>query len=188
MELIVASIITNLLVLLFRHGLNYWDTKNFFSGVHFSFLQTLSEFFSTTWDVILGRKVEISNTCGPMQQVPSCNKENCGGENEIHTGEINLVMNRLGMVGGLEDINGSKSVLSVDDFLALFEEEEPSFEEIKETFGVFDVNKDGFIDAERDRASSGAKSDNGKASEGGGEGKAREATSMARLAARTRAA
>ncbi|KAL2233545.1 probable calcium-binding protein CML45 [Sesamum indicum] len=145
MELTVASIITNLLVLLFRHGA-YLDTNSFFPGVHFSFFQTFSEFFPTTWNTILGRKLEFSNTSGPIQQAPSCNKETCGVENKIHIREINVVMNRLGMVGGLEEDDGSKSILGADDFLALFEEEEPSLEEIKETFGVFDVNKDGFID------------------------------------------
>ncbi|KAG6429720.1 hypothetical protein SASPL_107773 [Salvia splendens] len=33
------------------------------------------------------------------------------------------------------------------DLAALFEEEEPSFDEIKETFSVFDADNDGFIDA-----------------------------------------
>ncbi|KAE8734508.1 putative calcium-binding protein CML30 [Hibiscus syriacus] len=35
-----------------------------------------------------------------------------------------------------------------DELCRLFEEEEPSLEELKEAFDVFDVNKDGFIDAQ----------------------------------------
>ncbi|KAL3840574.1 hypothetical protein ACJIZ3_025165 [Penstemon smallii] len=52
--------------------------------------------------------------------------------------------NSLGMVCALEDNNKS---FDVEDFSVLFDDEEPSMEEIKETFGVFDVNNDKFIDA-----------------------------------------
>lgn len=37
--------------------------------------------------------------------------------------------------------------LGEEDLLGLFDEKEPSFGEIRGTFGGFDANKDGFIDA-----------------------------------------
>lgn len=37
--------------------------------------------------------------------------------------------------------------LGLDELSILFEEKEPSLEEVKEAFDVFDDNKDGYIDA-----------------------------------------
>ncbi|KAG6398860.1 hypothetical protein SASPL_140331 [Salvia splendens] len=56
------------------------------------------------------------------------------------------MLNRVGIVG-LDDYE-NKSNLGEEDFVGLFKEEEPSFEEIKETFIVFDVDEDGFVGAE----------------------------------------
>ncbi|OMO82509.1 Calcium-binding EF-hand [Corchorus olitorius] len=53
-------------------------------------------------------------------------------------------MERLGISYEL-DMNCNK--VADDEFAEIFEEEEPSLEEIKEAFDVFDENKDGFIDA-----------------------------------------
>ncbi|CAI0438263.1 unnamed protein product [Linum tenue] len=36
--------------------------------------------------------------------------------------------------------------MGADQLLELFDEKEPSLEEVKEAFEVFDVNRDGFID------------------------------------------
>ena len=56
------------------------------------------------------------------------------------------MLNRVGMVG-LDDCE-NKSNLGEEDLVGMFEEEEPSFEEIKETFKVFDGDEDGFVGAE----------------------------------------
>lgn len=55
--------------------------------------------------------------------------------------EVNVVMRKLGMncEFGAEE-NGF-------DFKVIFEDEEPNLEEIWEVFKVFDLNRDGFIDA-----------------------------------------
>ncbi|KAH6806996.1 hypothetical protein C2S51_028104 [Perilla frutescens var. frutescens] len=64
-------------------------------------------------------------------------------ERRMSVAEMNLVMNRLGMEG----INENSSVGSGGGGAeGVFEEEEPSLDEIKETFRVFDANNDGFID------------------------------------------
>ncbi|KAL8150168.1 hypothetical protein V2J09_019976 [Rumex salicifolius] len=57
-----------------------------------------------------------------------------------------MVMKRL----GLEEespIGGPQDFVGLDEIEGLFEEEEPSFGEIKEAFDVFDQNRDGKIDA-----------------------------------------
>ncbi|XP_031403235.1 probable calcium-binding protein CML45 [Punica granatum] len=61
--------------------------------------------------------------------------------------DAEMVMGRLGLScsGGWE---GQESLLSTGEISRLFEEKEPSLEEVREAFGVFDVNQDGFIDAE----------------------------------------
>ncbi|KAI3467330.1 hypothetical protein Pfo_023993 [Paulownia fortunei] len=143
MELAVANTISKLLILLFKSL--YGDTQKFYSSVQF-FLQTFPKLFPTKWNH-LWRKMQISNTCDQplLHQVP-CSSETSEGEERICIAEMNVMMNRLGMVCGLEGINGNTS-FGAEDFLSLFEEEEPSLDEIKETFGVFDVNNDGFIDA-----------------------------------------
>ncbi|XP_075504620.1 putative calcium-binding protein CML46 [Primulina tabacum] len=63
---------------------------------------------------------------------------------KINISEIDLIISRLGLRWcAMEDAD---KLFGEDDFLALFHEEEPSFDEIKETFEVFDSNKDGYID------------------------------------------
>ncbi|XP_057521821.1 probable calcium-binding protein CML46 [Amaranthus tricolor] len=62
--------------------------------------------------------------------------------------DINLVMERLGIqkcvFEGDEEV---EKKCDFDEISDLFEEE-PSLEEVKEAFDVFDQNKDGFIDAQ----------------------------------------
>lgn len=67
---------------------------------------------------------------------------------KINISEINVFMSRLGVGCAMEDAEyeNNYQLFGEDDFLALFHEEEPSFDEIKETFEVFDSNKDGYID------------------------------------------
>lgn len=55
-------------------------------------------------------------------------------------------MANLGVFRHLED-EKLPQVLSSNDLLDMFEQEEPRLDEVKEAFGVFDENKDGFIDA-----------------------------------------
>lgn len=64
----------------------------------------------------------------------------------VERAEVKTVMAKLGFFCSseseeLEEKYGSKEVSE------LFEEQEPSLEEVKQAFDVFDENKDGFIDA-----------------------------------------
>ncbi|KAI9120635.1 hypothetical protein K1719_007668 [Acacia pycnantha] len=79
--------------------------------------------------------------------------EACQGESLCHENrddgklerdEVKMVMEKLGFFCSpegdeLEDMYGS------DQISGMFEEEEPSLEEVKQTFDVFDENRDGFI-------------------------------------------
>lgn len=55
-------------------------------------------------------------------------------------------MGNLGIFRNLES-EELQEYYGSDELSRLFEEEEPSLEELKEAFDVFDVNRDGFIDA-----------------------------------------
>ncbi|CAI9266782.1 unnamed protein product [Lactuca saligna] len=65
-------------------------------------------------------------------------------EDKLLEVDVGIIMERLGMVSDDEDI---KIITSVEEITSLFHENEPTLDELKEAFGVFDTNNDGFIDA-----------------------------------------
>ncbi|XP_061350658.1 probable calcium-binding protein CML46 [Gastrolobium bilobum] len=75
------------------------------------------------------------------------NESNGSRESEkLERDEVKMVMEKLGFFCSseseeLQETYGSKELSE------LFEEHEPSLEEVKQAFDVFDENKDGFIDA-----------------------------------------
>ncbi|OVA09828.1 EF-hand domain [Macleaya cordata] len=78
------------------------------------------------------------------QKLSICEKEEDDGklsreDVEIVMGEIKLICN--------PDSEKIQERLGLDDLLVLFEEKEPSVDEVKGAFDVFDENRDGFVDA-----------------------------------------
>ncbi|CAI0438266.1 unnamed protein product [Linum tenue] len=59
--------------------------------------------------------------------------------------DVEVVMGKLGYFCDPEG-QQLKQSMGADQLLELFDEKEPSLEEVKEAFEVFDVNRDGFID------------------------------------------
>ncbi|KAM7268010.1 hypothetical protein ACFE04_010176 [Oxalis oulophora] len=57
--------------------------------------------------------------------------------------EMEKLMKNLGVFGETESVT---ELVNQEEILEVFEESEPSLEELKEAFDVFDVNRDGFID------------------------------------------
>ncbi|MBA0559837.1 hypothetical protein Golob_016780, partial [Gossypium lobatum] len=72
------------------------------------------------------------------------NKEDCA---IVCRKDVEKFMGNLGIFCSLESEELQESYGS-DELSRLFEEEEPSLKELKEAFDVFDVNRDGFIDAQ----------------------------------------
>jgi len=72
----------------------------------------------------------------------------CSSENkeDISRGDAEEVMERLGIFFPSED-GRLQERLDPDDLSKLFEEKEPSLDEVKGAFDVFDENSDGFIDS-----------------------------------------
>lgn len=104
---------------------------------------SIESFFSRYWSSSrIWDEKRIQNPEFLSAQVSSAVKEDDGS---ICREDVEMLMGRLGLVcspesGELQGRFGS------DAFSSLFEEEEPSLEEVKQAFDVFDVNKDGFID------------------------------------------
>ncbi|KAI3440595.1 uncharacterized protein J3R85_003366, partial [Psidium guajava] len=64
---------------------------------------------------------------------------------ELSRREVETAMAKLGIFGNPRD--QVRERVGVREIAALFEEEGPSLEEVKEAFYVFDENCDGYIDA-----------------------------------------
>ncbi|KAJ8441353.1 hypothetical protein Cgig2_024865 [Carnegiea gigantea] len=76
------------------------------------------------------------------------NEGNRDKESGASVKDIKLVMSRLGMECEVEDDHdGDSDFVGGDELEGLFREEEPTLEEIRQVFEVFDENKDGYIDA-----------------------------------------
>ncbi|XP_022755472.1 probable calcium-binding protein CML47 [Durio zibethinus] len=130
--IIVSLVILNLVIIL----------QDFYSSFHCvvsifkSFLRILSC---------------ISNTCAATTTAKRRSVEIKPPRNQTETDDRNLPLLEVkkviqGALWDLESYRTEKS-LGADKIGGLFEEEEPSLEEVKEAFDVFDENKDGFIDA-----------------------------------------
>ncbi|XP_075660522.1 putative calcium-binding protein CML47 [Castanea sativa] len=70
-----------------------------------------------------------------------------GDENKLSVGEVKIVMEKIGtLCDDHPDAENYEEGMGPDEIAGLFEEE-PSPEEVKEAFDIFDENNDGFIDA-----------------------------------------
>ncbi|KAH6806400.1 hypothetical protein C2S51_031231 [Perilla frutescens var. frutescens] len=90
---------------------------------------------------------ELSKDCGGVMKEREIKRDKRGDVRSVSGGDIDVVFRSLGMFS-----NGGEAKLAVslgaDDIFELFEEKNPSLEEVKEAFDVFDEDRDGFIDAE----------------------------------------
>ncbi|CAI0438267.1 unnamed protein product [Linum tenue] len=96
-----------------------------------SFPKLLSRFsFFLQSQLRLGAGVEVKQSPAPLV---------------ISREDVEVVMGKLGYFCDPEG-QQLKQSMGADQLLELFDEKEPSLEEVKEAFEVFDVNRDGFID------------------------------------------
>ncbi|CAK9170984.1 unnamed protein product [Ilex paraguariensis] len=117
---------------------------NFFSRYH-SFIQSqLNNLKSQT--------VKKDQDFEPSMRYPKTN-ENIDDDDDddyddgsLCRDEVEMVMTKLGIFCHPED-EKLQERLGSDDVTNLFDEKEPSLEEVKGAFYVFDENRDGFIDA-----------------------------------------
>ncbi|OAY82559.1 putative calcium-binding protein [Ananas comosus] len=110
---------------------------------YLSHLQSYTNLFTTTFMA----PNDHNATNQPFHALQHGHESENGHEdpNKLITREdVEMIMGRMGMrLGGGDD----EPATGVDDLSGLFAEKEPSLEEVREAFSVFDENSDGFIDA-----------------------------------------
>ncbi|XP_014497253.1 probable calcium-binding protein CML45 [Vigna radiata var. radiata] len=123
-------------------------------SLYYTCFYKIQSFFSSFWLFLLCQlhssyskvreEEQVSKPAFSHQEKES--KRSIDGENYLERDEVKTVMAKLGLFCSseseeLQEKYGSKELSE------LFEEQEPSLEEVKQAFDVFDENKDGFIDA-----------------------------------------
>ena len=122
--------------------------------LYLTFFNKIHNFFSSLWFFLLchihsgSSEVREEKKVSESKSSSEENESNVGRESGdiIERDEVKMVMEKMGFFCSseseeLEEKYGSKELCEV------FEENEPSLEELKQAFDVFDENKDGFIDA-----------------------------------------
>lgn len=114
------------------------DLQKFFSSFWFSLRSKHSFGNSKVWEENKNQDSESSN------QQRYFNKRD---DRNLSRDEVEMAMGKLGLFcsGESEELQES---MGSDELSQLFDEKEPSLEELKEAFDVFDEKRDGFIDAE----------------------------------------
>ncbi|KAF8378692.1 hypothetical protein HHK36_030041 [Tetracentron sinense] len=134
--------LSGLVVLLLLRILSWFIRIDEFLSSFESFIQSqLHSVFSTALKVWPERK--HLKTELPSRQF--CFHEK-GDYEKICREDVEIIMERLGLFCN-PDGEKLQEKLGLDELSVLFEEKEPSLEEVKEAFDVFDENRDGFIDA-----------------------------------------
>ncbi|XP_010450785.1 PREDICTED: probable calcium-binding protein CML45 [Camelina sativa] len=103
-----------------------------------SFAQT---FFSRFWPLLHHQQCVSEKKSKDLEFQTSIKREDDGLCRE----DVVMVMKSLGLVAD-SGSEGLQKRYSSEDLSNLFEEKEPSLEEVKQAFDVFDENRDGFID------------------------------------------
>ncbi|XP_050226712.1 probable calcium-binding protein CML46 [Mercurialis annua] len=121
-------------------------SKLFFNKVNVCIIQ---KFFSRFW---FSLQSQLESNSKNQDSELSDNQQCCLDSKKddsslICREEVEMVMGDLGLVCTVES-EKLKGSMGFDELSQVFDEKEPSLDEIKEAFDVFDVNKDGFIDAE----------------------------------------
>ncbi|KAG4925830.1 hypothetical protein GYH30_051150 [Glycine max] len=125
-------------------------------SLYYTCFYNLQSFFLSFWCFLLYqlfpndskvRAEEQVSKPGEFSHQENESKGSIDSENYLERDEVKMVMAKLGFFFSseseeLQEKYGSKELSE------LFEEQEPSLEEVKQAFDVFDENKDGFIDAE----------------------------------------
>lgn len=132
------------MVLLFLSKLifsRFSNFQKFFSRFRFFIQSQLSLGNSELWEDDDGNQDSETS----MKSQESC-FDNKRDERNICREDVEMVMANFGLFCSRES-EDLKEWMDSDELSQLFDEKEPSLDEIKETFNVFDHNSDGFIEA-----------------------------------------
>lgn len=144
LPLFVIDAIIGILMYIVSNWLS--STQNCFSEFQ-SFLQTqrkCSNLDSELSQQPLSKVSDEKNLDSELSQLPQLYEKKDDGSLSREDGKT--VMGNLGIFCSSECEDLPESFCS-NELSGLFDEKEPSLEEVKQAFDVFDENKDGFIDA-----------------------------------------
>ncbi|KAL3719245.1 hypothetical protein ACJRO7_004238 [Eucalyptus globulus] len=144
---VCLQLISGLINVLSGHPIYSWAANN------------LPESFSRIRSYLLRPKAEEKGSCVEPSIARQFNgkddnedDDNDGGVS-VYREDVEVVMGKLGLFGShVSDGDDDELIrqdrpMSCSGISRVFEEEEASVEEVREAFYVFDVNRDGFIDA-----------------------------------------
>jgi calmodulin len=90
---------------------------------------------------------QVCKSGDSLETTPSTSTNSKSSEHdELSREDLEIVMQNMGISEEMKREN-LKEKIAFDEVSDMFEEKEPSLEEAKEAFSVFDKNSDGFIDA-----------------------------------------
>ncbi|KAL3528394.1 hypothetical protein ACH5RR_007716 [Cinchona calisaya] len=117
------------------------EAENPISFVLFTLLRKIINWIHT----LQGKRKNVNG--GVDSFLKPCINEAVFNKEKLIKGDVQIVMEKLGISW---DSNGNElqeRLLGLGEISTLFDEIEPSLEEVKEAFDIFDDNKDGYIDA-----------------------------------------
>ncbi|OAY60181.1 probable calcium-binding protein CML46 [Manihot esculenta] len=126
-------------IVFFGHFIKLSDLQKFFSRFWFSLRSKTRFDNSRLWEKNRNQDCESSKS--------QCHLNNKRDDGNLRREEVEMVMGKVGIFCSTESEKLKESMGS-DELSQLFDEKEPSLEELKEAFDVFDEKRDGFIDAE----------------------------------------
>ncbi|KAG6588366.1 putative calcium-binding protein CML45, partial [Cucurbita argyrosperma subsp. sororia] len=112
------------------------------SSILFSFVDRIHDLISQPWSLFHSPPKEKASPQGNSLESEATQHKN----SSISKEEVKFVMEKLEFFCSEEEIE--ESWLGGEEIGAIFDESEPSLEELKQTFNVFDKNRDGCIDAD----------------------------------------
>ncbi|OAY62776.1 putative calcium-binding protein [Ananas comosus] len=130
--------------------------RSFPEPIGFFFLQLILNLLTRTLHKLFPRSLSSTLSysmlclCSPVVYDDKPKSKNTTTHSEqdhcLRRGDVGIILESIGFSFSKETDQVQHDCMGVGEMCSLFEEEEPSLEEAKEAFCVFDENRDGFID------------------------------------------
>ncbi|KAK1357723.1 EF hand calcium-binding family protein [Heracleum sosnowskyi] len=103
--------------------------------------------YATIEFIFVACKSPVEDTKSEAEKRSSPDEEiDCGRENVLLRGDVEMVMERLGLFCRPRNGEMVGVTLRTDEMATLFDENEPSIDEVRQAFHLYDENCDGYID------------------------------------------
>lgn len=103
--------------------------------------------YATIEFIFVACKSPVEDTNSEAEKRTSPGEDvDCGHENVLLRGDVEMVMERLGLFCSPKNGENFGVTLSTNEMTTLFDENEPSIDEVRQAFHLYDENCDGYID------------------------------------------